>query len=79
MVFDALFAIGGDGILHQIFMVVQILSFLILPALLVFFPRIMIWQADRKLESALVDLEAYRNDTEVLFLDKFASDIEDDT
>ncbi|PSH01550.1 MAG: hypothetical protein BRC27_01840, partial [Nanohaloarchaea archaeon SW_10_44_10] len=79
MVFDALFAIGGDGILQQIFMIVQILSFLILPALLVFFPRIMIWQADRKLESALVDLETYRNDTEVLFLDKFASNIENDT
>ncbi|MFT4892843.1 MAG: hypothetical protein ACI8Z7_000631 [Candidatus Nanohaloarchaea archaeon] len=79
MVLEGLFAIGGDGLLQQIFMVVQILSFLILPALLVFFPRIMIWQADRKLENALVDLEAYRNDTEVMFLDKFSSDIEDGT
>ncbi|MFT4867581.1 MAG: hypothetical protein ACI9LV_000182 [Candidatus Nanohaloarchaea archaeon] len=79
MVLEGLFAIGGDGLLQQIFMVVQILSFLILPALLVFFPKIMIWQADRKLESALVDLEAYRNDTEVMFLDKFNSGMEDGT
>jgi hypothetical protein len=79
MVLEGLLAIGGDGLLQQIFMVVQILSFLILPALLIFFPKIMIWQADRKLESALVDLEAYRNDTEVLFLEKFNSDMEEST
>lgn len=79
MVLEGLFAMGGDGLLQQIFMVVQILSFLILPALLVFFPRIMLWQADRKLESALVDLESYRNDTEILFKDKLSHEMDDKT
>lgn len=79
MVLESLFAIGGDGILQQIFMVVQILSFLVLPLLLLFFPKIMIWQADRKLRDALVDLEAYRNDTELLFVEKFNPDMDEST
>ncbi|MFB6209463.1 MAG: DUF1512 family protein [Candidatus Nanohaloarchaea archaeon] len=70
MALPGLFAMGGDGLLQQVFMVVQILSFLVLPALLLFFPKLMIWQTDRKLRSTLADLEAYRNDTEALFKDQ---------
>ena len=45
----------------------QILSFLLFPILIVFGPRIMVWQADRKLRDALSDIEDYHNESLSLF------------
>ncbi|PSH01781.1 MAG: hypothetical protein BRC26_02995, partial [Nanohaloarchaea archaeon QH_8_44_6] len=73
MVFPGLAAGGDGGILQQIYMVFMILSFLIFPVLIIFGPRIMVWQADRKMKSSMVDLEAYKNDAETMFLHNFVN------
>lgn len=59
---------AGDGILAQIYMVVGIFSFLIFPLLIIFGPKLMVWQTDRKVRDAMVDLDAYRNDAKTMFL-----------
>jgi hypothetical protein len=72
-----LFASDGGGILTQIYQIMMILSFLIFPALIIFGPRLMIWQVTKKLDSALLDLEAFHNDTKALFLDKMNPDMDE--
>lgn len=52
-------------------MIIQTIMSLLFFGLIFFFPRIMIWQADRKMKSALIDLESYKNDSETLFLRNF--------
>jgi hypothetical protein len=51
----------------QIVQFLQILSFLLFPLLIVFGPRLMVWQADRRLRDALSDIEDYHNTTLDLF------------
>ena len=51
----------------QIVQFLQILSFLLFPILIVFGPRIMVWQADRKLRDSLSDIEGYHNTSADLF------------
>jgi len=67
MVFG-LMASDGGGILTQIYQIAMILSFLVFPALIIFGPRLMIWQVTKKLDSALLDLQAFHNDTKAMFL-----------
>ena len=50
------------------FMIIQTVISLLFFGMIFFFPRIMIWQTDRKMKSALVDLESYKNDAEMFFL-----------
>ncbi|MFB6174603.1 MAG: DUF1512 family protein [Candidatus Nanohalobium sp.] len=69
MVFG-LMASNGGGILQQIYQIFMILSFLIFPAMIIFGPRLMIWQISKKLNAALIDLEAFHNDTKAYFLDE---------
>lgn len=57
----------GDG---GIFTIIQTLLSLAFIGMIFFFPRIMMWQVDRKLKSALVELDTFRNDAEMMFLDK---------
>ncbi|MFB6193324.1 MAG: DUF1512 family protein [Candidatus Nanohaloarchaea archaeon] len=73
MVFDLL-AANGNGIITQIYQILMILSFLMIPAFIIFGPRLMIWQVDRKLKDALLDLEGYKETTEALFLDQLTTD-----
>ncbi len=68
MVLPGLFPTGGE---NNFFMIIQTIISLGFFGLLFFLPRIMIWQTDRKLRSALVDLETYKNDAESMFLKTF--------
>ncbi|MFB6245869.1 MAG: DUF1512 family protein [Candidatus Nanohaloarchaea archaeon] len=56
-----------------IFAIVQTLISLLFVVMIFFFPRIMIWQTDRKLKGVLEQLDAYRNDSRAMFLDNFVS------
>lgn len=67
------------GAENNLFMIIQTLFSLVFVVGIFFLPRLMIWQTDRKLRSALVDLEAYKNDSQALFLDSFSSDIDEST
>ncbi|QKQ98194.1 DUF1512 domain-containing protein [Candidatus Nanohaloarchaea archaeon] len=67
-------AAGGNDLLTQIYQILMIISFLIFPALIIFGPRLMVWQVDRKMKDVLFDLEAYKESTEAMFLDKLTSD-----
>lgn len=67
------------GTENNLFMIIQTLFSLIFIVGIFFLPKIMIWQTDRKLRSALVDLDAFRNDSEAMFLDKLADDIDQST
>lgn len=51
----------------QIVQILQILSFLLFPLLIVFGPRLMVWQADRKLRSVLSEIEDYHQTSVDLF------------
>jgi hypothetical protein len=57
----------------QIIQLLQILSFLLFPLLIVFGPRLMVWQADRKLRSVLADIEDYHHTSLDLFTGKMQS------
>lgn len=67
------------GTENNLFMIIQTLFSLLFVVGIFFLPKLMIWQTDRKLRSTLVDLEAYRNDSEALFLDKFTSELDEST
>lgn len=67
MVLPGLFPTGGES---NLFMIVQTVISLLFFGLIFFFPRIMVWQTDRKMKSALVDLESYKNDAEIFFLSR---------
>ncbi|MFB6191215.1 MAG: DUF1512 family protein [Candidatus Nanohaloarchaea archaeon] len=66
MVLPGLFPGSNNGI----FAIIQTLISLLFLGMIFFFPRIMMWQVDRKLKSLLVDLDTYRNDAEMMFLKK---------
>lgn len=53
----------------NIYVILQILSFFLFIGMFLFFPKIMIWQANRKLRDTMIDLESYKQTTEQLFLD----------
>ncbi|MFB6292576.1 MAG: DUF1512 family protein [Candidatus Nanohaloarchaea archaeon] len=69
MVLPGLFPTGGE---NNIFMIIQTVISLLFFGLIFFFPRIMVWQTDRKLRYALTDLEAHKNDAETMFLSKLS-------
>lgn len=52
----------------NIYVILQVLSFLLFIGMFLFFPRIMIWQANRKLRDTMIDIEQYKDTTEDLFL-----------
>lgn len=58
---------GGE---NNLFMIIQTVISLLFFGMIFFFPRIMIWQTDRKMKSALVDLESYKSDAEIFFLSR---------
>jgi hypothetical protein len=64
MVLPGLFPGSQNGV----FAIIQTLISLLFIGMIFFFPRIMLWQVDRKLKSALVELDTYRNDAEMMFL-----------
>lgn len=65
---------GGE---NSLFMIIQTIISLLFFGLIFFFPRIMMWQTDRKLKAALTDLDAYRNDAEAMFLQKLTTSVDD--
>jgi hypothetical protein len=58
---------GGE---NNLFMIIQTVISLLFFGMIFFLPRIMVWQTDRKMKSALVDLESYKNDAEIFFLSR---------
>ncbi|MFP4229677.1 MAG: DUF1512 family protein [Candidatus Nanohaloarchaea archaeon] len=53
----------------QVFIVLQVLSFLLFFAMIFFLPKLMVWQANRRMNSAILDLKAFHNDAEEYFLE----------
>ncbi|MFB6143864.1 MAG: DUF1512 family protein [Candidatus Nanohaloarchaea archaeon] len=68
-----LLPMGGES---NIFMIIQTVISLLFFGLIFFFPRIMIWQTDRKMKGALADLEEYRAASEKMFLDNLTSSVD---
>lgn len=60
---------------NNAFVIIQTIISLLFFAMIFFFPRIMIWQTDRKLKGALVELDTYRNDAEMMFLKKLDAEM----
>lgn len=58
------------GAENNLFMIIQTVISLLFFGMIFFFPRIMVWQSNRKMKSALVDLESYKNDAEIFFLSR---------
>ncbi len=52
----------------QIFVALQVLSFLLFFVMIFFLPKLMVWQANRRITSVLTELKAYHNDAEEYFL-----------
>jgi len=71
MVFPGL---EGGGLLQQIYQIAMIMSFLVFPALILFGPRLMVWNIDRKLEGVMDNLDTYRSDSEALFMEGMFGD-----
>ncbi len=67
------------GAENNLFMIIQTVISLLFFGMIFFFPKIMVWQTDRKMRSALVDLEAYKNDTEARFLNKLTDSVDQGT
>jgi hypothetical protein len=74
MVFG-LFPTGGEG---NFFMIIQTITTILFFGLIFFFPRIMLWQIDRKLEAVLESLDQYRMTTEEMFRSKFKDNFTED-
>lgn len=72
MVLPGLFPTGGNNV----FMIIQTIISLLFVGMIFFLPRIMIWQTDRKMRSALADLEDYRLASEEMFLEKLTSSVD---
>lgn len=66
------FPTGGES---NIFMIIQTVMTVLFFGLIFFFPRIMLWQMDRKLRAVLDTLDVYRTDTEEMFRSKFAENL----
>ncbi len=73
MVLPGFFPGGGE---NNLFMIIQTVISLLFFGLIFFFPRIMVWQTNRKMESALTNLDTYRNDAETMFLDKLTDSVD---
>lgn len=58
---------GGE---NNLFMIIQTVISLLFFGMIFFFPRIMVWQSNRKMKSALVDLDSYKSDAEIFFLSR---------
>lgn len=58
---------GGE---NNLFMIIQTVISLLFFGMIFFFPKIMIWQSNRKMKSALVDLDSYKSDAEIFFLSR---------
>ena len=54
------------------FIILQTLSMLLFILFIFFFPKLMIWQADRKMRNTLIDLETFREDSKSMFLSKLS-------
>jgi len=52
----------------SVFILFQILSFLLFIVLIIFGPKLLMWQVNRRLRDTLIDLENYHNEAEKLFL-----------
>ena len=63
---------GGES---NFFMIIQTVITLLFFVMIFFFPRIMLWQIDRKMRSVLDTLDGYRTSAEDMFLEKFVSDM----
>lgn len=70
MVFG-LFPAGGE---NNLFMIIQTLTTILFFGMIFFFPRIMLWQIDRKLRGVLDSLDQYRESTESMFRAKFVNE-----
>lgn len=53
----------------QVFVLLQIVSFFLFFGMIFFLPKFMVWQANRKMNSVIMDLSAYHNDAEEYFLE----------
>jgi len=58
---------GGE---NNLFMIIQTVISLLFFGMIFFFPKIMVWQSNRKMKSALVDLESYKSEAEIFFLSR---------
>ena len=73
MVLPGLLPTGGES---NLFMIIQTIISVLFIGMIFFLPRLMIWQTDRKMKSALVDLEEYRIASEEMFLQKLTSSVD---
>jgi len=73
MVLPGLFPGGGQ---NTVFVVIQTIISLLFIVMIFFFPKIMIWQTDRKLKNILVQLDAFRNDAKTMFLENYVNDMD---
>ena len=65
---------GGE---NTVFTVIQTVISLLFVLMIFFFPKIMIWQTDRKLKNILVELETFRNDAKTMFLNNFVDSMDE--
>jgi hypothetical protein len=56
---------------NNFFMIIQTITTLLFFGLIFFFPKIMLWQIDRRMKRVLSQLDEYRIDTEEMFRGKF--------
>ena len=59
------------------FMILQTVTTLLFFVGIFFFPKIMLWQIDRRLRSVLESLDSYRTEADDMFRNKFSSDLSD--
>ncbi|MBY6287279.1 DUF1512 domain-containing protein [Nanohaloarchaea archaeon H12] len=70
-----LFLSDGGG---NLFLIVQTITTLLFFVGIFFFPKIMLWQIDRKMRSVLENLDTFRTDTEDMFRSKFVDNFSED-
>lgn len=58
-------------------MILQTVTTLLFFVGIFFFPKIMLWQIDRRLRSVLESLDSYRTEADDMFRNKFSSDLSD--
>jgi hypothetical protein len=56
---------------NNFFMIIQTITTILFFGLIFFFPKIMLWQIDRRMKRVLSHLDEYRIDTEEMFREKF--------
>ena len=70
-----LFSSDGGG---NLFLIVQTITTLLFFVGIFFFPKIMLWQIDRKMRSVLENLDTFRTDTEDMFRSKFVDNFSEE-